>query len=114
IRQYEQETNLRATIFLDCSRSLDFKSASAFTKFQYGCYTAAALVYLLGHQQDAVGLVTHQAGETRHFPPRSSAMAVREMLLHIEALKAKGESNLSKIYHNMAEQLPRRSLVILL
>ena len=114
IRQYEQETNLRATIFLDCSRSLDFKSASKFTKFQYACYTAAALVYLLGHQQDAAGLVTHCQGQTRHFPPRSSAMAVREMLLHIESLKPQGESNLSKIYHDMAEQLPRRSLVILL
>src|ERR1019366_175466 len=46
IRQYEQETNLRATIFLDCSGSLDFKSTSSITKFQYACYTAAALIFL--------------------------------------------------------------------
>ena len=59
IRQYEQETNLRATLALDCSRSLDFKSRSPVTKFQYACYTAAALVYLMHRQQDAVGMVTH-------------------------------------------------------
>ena len=114
IRQYEQETNLRATIFLDCSGSLDFKSTSPITKFQYACYTAAALIFLLHRQQDGAGLVSHDAKIQRLFPPRTSALAVREMLLHLESLKPGGKSDLAAVYHEMAERLPRRSMVILL
>jgi uncharacterized protein (DUF58 family) len=114
IRQYEQETNLQATIFVDCSKSLDFKSTSPITKFQYACYTAAALIFLLHRQQDAVGLCSHFGKINKVFPPRTSALSVREMLLHLETLKPTGESNLSAVYHEMAERLPRRSLVILL
>lgn len=114
IRQYEQETNLRATIFVDCSRSLDYKSTSPITKFQYACYCAAALIFLLHRQQDAVGLVTHDGKINSVHPPRTSAMAVREMLLHLDGLKPGGATDLSAVYHEMAERLPRRSLVILL
>ena len=114
IRQYEQETNLRATIVLDCSTSLDFKSRSPLTKFQYACYTAAALVYLLNRQQDAVGLVTHAERIGKFFPPRTSAAAVREMLLHLDQARPAGRTGLASAYHALAEQLPRRSLVILL
>jgi len=114
IRQYEQETNLRSTIFVDCSRSLDFKSTSPITKFQYACYTAAALIYMQHRQQDASGLVSHDGKIRQIFPPRTSALSVREMLLHLESLKPSGETNLSAVYHEMAERLPRRSMVILL
>jgi uncharacterized protein (DUF58 family) len=124
IRQYEQETNLRATVVLDTTRSLDFKSELPLTnlpkgghapsKFQYGCYTAAALLYMLNRQQDAGGLVTHTHELGKMFPPRTSAASLREMLLHLEGLKPAGYTNLSAVYHELAERLPRRSLVVLL
>jgi len=114
IRQYEQETNLRATVILDCSKSLDFKATSPITKFEYGCFTAASLIYMLTKQQDAVGLVTHAGVIDKIFPPRISAMAVREMLLHLESTRPGGRTGLAEVYHEMAERLPRRSLVILL
>jgi len=114
IRQYEQETNLQATVFVDCSRSLDFKSTSPITKFQFGCYTAAALIYLLHRQQDAVGLCSHDGKIRKVLPPRTSGLSIREMLLHLETLKPGGETNLADVYHEMAERLPRRSMVILL
>ncbi|MCZ7647499.1 MAG: DUF58 domain-containing protein [Planctomycetota bacterium] len=114
IRQYEQETNLRATILLDCSKSLDFKAGGPLTKFRFGVCCAAALIALLNRQQDAVGLATHAERIERFFPPRASAMAMREMLLHLDSLKPQGRSDLAAIYHEMAERLPRRSLVILI
>lgn len=114
IRQYEQETNLQATVVLDCSSSLDFKATSPVTKFQYACYTAAALIYLLNRQQDAVGLATHAKDSVNLFPPRMSALAMREMLLHLDALRPAGGTDLAGFYHQLAERLPRRSMVILL
>lgn len=114
IRQYQQETNLRATILLDRSASLDFKETSPLTKFEYACCVAGALIYLLNRQRDAVGLIAHGAEQGKVFPPRTSAAAVREMLLHLEQLQPEGRTDLAARWHEAAERLPRRSLVILL
>ena len=56
VKLFEDETNLRAHILLDCSRSMAFKSGEV-SKLTYGSYLAAALAYLMLHQNDAVGLV---------------------------------------------------------
>src|SRR5271155_2205206 len=72
IKQYEQETNLRATICLDASASMKFGNASSspppknkrektprpqgVSKFEYGAVLAASLAYMLSNQQDYVGL----------------------------------------------------------
>ena len=65
IKQYIEETNLRATIVLDCSGSMKYRGDQAalvdgkkVSKFEYAQYLAAALAYLMIKQQDAVGLVT--------------------------------------------------------
>src|SRR3982751_5456052 len=62
IKLYEQETNLRATIVLDTSASMQFGPQSAgardgMNKFEYGRHLAACLAYLLAHQQDLAGFV---------------------------------------------------------
>src|SRR5215510_467695 len=51
IKQYEEESNLRATIVMDCSASMRYGSG-AMTKFDYGATVAAALATLLVDQQD--------------------------------------------------------------
>ena len=56
IKQYEEETNLRTTLLVDLSESMQFGSGEI-TKYDYGCTIAAALTYLLLRQQDAVGLI---------------------------------------------------------
>src|SRR3954451_24720170 len=56
VKLFQDETNLRATILLDCSKSMAFQSKEV-SKLAYGSYLAAALTYLCLHQNDAVGLV---------------------------------------------------------
>src|SRR5438270_11942297 len=57
VKLYEDETNLRAHILLDCSKSMTFKGdAARLSKLDFGSYLAAALAHLLLRQQDAVGL----------------------------------------------------------
>src|SRR3974377_1948029 len=53
VKLFEDETNLRAYILLDCSRSMLFQSGTL-SKLAYGSYLAAALAYLLLRQNDAV------------------------------------------------------------
>src|SRR3569623_1863211 len=58
IREYDEETNLRATLLLDASGSMGYKGSKGTVKFEYARKLTAALAYVLTGQQDAVGLVT--------------------------------------------------------
>src|SRR5215470_6359550 len=60
IKQYEEETNLRTQMLIDCSASMRYPEARAdgrMSKFEYAATLAASLAFLLIHQQDAVGLI---------------------------------------------------------
>ena len=56
LKEYEDETNLRATLILDGSASMDFGTAGV-TKFRYAQCLAAALGLLMVRELDAVGLL---------------------------------------------------------
>src|SRR4029079_14204691 len=59
IREYEEETNLRATLLLDLSRSMNYGgNGGGPSKYEYATRLAASLAYLMLQQQDSVGLVT--------------------------------------------------------
>ena len=55
-KKYEEETNLRCQIVIDCSGSMFFPKEAELTKFEYSVYSAASLIELLKRQRDAVGL----------------------------------------------------------
>ena len=56
VKQYEEETNLKAYILLDTSRSMKYTSGTV-TKLDYASYLSAALTYLMLNQQDGTGLI---------------------------------------------------------
>src|SRR3954454_2019067 len=58
IREYEEETNLRATLIVDASGSMNYAGPNGVTKHHYATRLAASLAYLMLGQQDSVGLVT--------------------------------------------------------
>src|SRR5262245_11036147 len=55
VKQYEEESNLRATMVLDCSASMSY-GARALNKFNYSAVAVASLATLLVEQQDPVGM----------------------------------------------------------
>src|SRR3979490_1895823 len=67
IKEYEEETNLKAHLLVDASGSMGYRGSApkgggavpSLSKFEYAQYIAASLAYLMLHQLDAVGLVTH-------------------------------------------------------
>ena len=73
IREYEEETNLRCTILLDSSGSMNYSGSRSrgTTKHDYAVRLAASLSYLLLQQSDSVGLVTFDSQVRRYIPPRS-------------------------------------------
>src|SRR3954452_10417157 len=72
IKEYEEETNLRAHMLVDASGSMAFKGAHA-SKFEYAQYVAASLPYLMLPQRDAVGLVTHHPKIRQIIKPKASS-----------------------------------------
>lgn len=114
IKQYQEETNLRATILLDVSKSMDFKAGGVATKFEYGRSLAAALAYLLLTQRDAVGLGLFDDTLRETFPPRSAQIWRRELWGALERSRPSGRTRIGAVLHEIAEQIGRRGLVILI
>ncbi len=116
IREYEEETNLRATIILDRSGSMDYGGGKdgGVSKFEYATKLAACLSYLMLQQSDGVGLVTFDTQIRRYIPPRSRVSHMRTILSELEAGKPGGETELGKVFHDLVPKLHRRGLLIII
>ncbi|RMF60250.1 MAG: DUF58 domain-containing protein, partial [Calditrichaeota bacterium] len=114
IKQYEEETNLKAHILLDVSGSMGYTSHSI-TKHQYGVYLAAAFAYLLLKQRDAVGLTLFSDTIHRYLPPKSTNSYLKYILKELQdSQPQQSTTRLSKTLHIMAEKIKRRGLIILI
>jgi uncharacterized protein (DUF58 family) len=112
IKEYEDETNLRAYLVLDTSASMDYASDGV-SKFDYGCTLAASLAYLILRQQDAAGLVTFSDRIESFIPPKAKRDYLMEILRALENRHPGGETNVGKILEEIAGQIKRRGLVVL-
>ena len=110
---FQDETNLRAHILLDCSRSMAFRSGKL-SKLTYGSYLAAALTYLLLRQNDAVGLVMFDRQIRRQLPPRARPTQFRRVLDLLEHAATGGDTDVGTILHQVAERTRQRGLIILI
>ncbi len=113
IKEYEEETNLRAYLLVDASGSMGFQGKHA-SKFQYAQYIAASLAYLMLHQRDAVGLATHDTKVRGMIPPKSNSKHLLRVIQTLEETKTGGETSLAPLWHQLAEQFPRRGMIVIL
>ena len=115
IKQYEEETSLRCYLLLDKSASMGYKSeGAAMTKLEYASYLAATLAYLTAYQHDAAGLVTFDGKVRDQIPARQGHGHLRLMMEKLEQTQAGSETSLSKVFHELAESLKRRALIVIL
>ena len=113
IKEYELETNLRSHILLDTSESMDYKSGET-SKLELGCYIAASMSYMILKQQDSVGITCFDK-EVRSFIPASSSMGhMRPIRATLATAKAERKTELSAVFHAMAERLRPRGLVVII
>ena len=113
IKEYEEETNLRAYLLVDASASMDYGS-EGLSKFDYSCYLAASLAYLMLRQGDDVGLVTFNAQVQRYIPPRGGVQHMRALASHLEATQPQGETHLDQVLRELAGKLTRRGMIIII
>jgi uncharacterized protein (DUF58 family) len=112
IKEYEDETNLRAYLLLDASASMNYAS-DGITKFDYACTLTASLAYLILKQQDAAGIVTFSNRIEAFVPPRAKRDYLTQILHALENRGPGGETNVGKILEDIAGQIKRRGLIVL-
>ena len=116
VKQYEEETNLRATIVLDVSRSMEWRggpSATRLTKAAYAAQLSAALALLLLRQRDAVGLVRFDDAVRTSIPPRARTTQWRRLVAALIAPAGARASDLPAALAATARLVSRRGLVVL-
>jgi len=121
VKRYEEETNLRCQIVIDCSSSMRYPSevtldGPKMNKLKYSIESAAALIELFRRQRDAVGLSLFSDSLDLQTRAKSS-MSHHRLLYHklediLDSNVQQGTSAISAI-HQIAEATPRRSLIIL-
>jgi uncharacterized protein (DUF58 family) len=122
IKQYIEETNLRATLIVDASGSMAYAGESAcslgnkghLSKFEYARYLASALGYLLIRQQDAVGLVTFDHEIRAEIRPSSNPTHLQTLLKIMEGTRPSAKTATGPIFHELAERFRKRGVVLIL
>ncbi len=114
VKQYEEQTNLRCHLLLDSSASMNYKHSGAITKFEYACFCAASLAYLMCIQHDACGLITYDRKVTHRIPPRQGKSHLRVILEQLQNTQPTGETDLARTFNELAETMTRRALVVVL
>ncbi len=125
VRQYEEETNLRATIVLDVSRSMAWSGAQLrpvgdavppgrLTKLAYAEILTASLALLLIRQRDAVGLVRYDERVRSAVPPRARTGHWRRILAALEEPGAGLASSAPEALTQAARLINRRGMIVLI
>lgn len=115
LKQYEEETNLICYLVLDTSESMQYRSERAsMSKLEYAQSIAASLAYLVLRQQDSVGLATFDDQVRRIMRPSSSPAQLNQLLQIMEEATATEKTNTGPIFHDLAERLNRRGIVVIL
>jgi uncharacterized protein (DUF58 family) len=112
IRQYEEETNLQATLVLDTSGSMRF-GLSTVSKFEYARRAAACLARLLLHQRDAIGAAVLHESSTVFVPPRQNASHLQSILFALQSAQPSQNLNLAAQIRSCAPRMRRRGLFVL-
>ena len=112
VKQYEEDTNLRAALLVDASASMEYGNGPL-NKFAYGATLAASLGYLLLRQQDAVGCLTFDDQVRAAVPQRTKRNHLDSIVQALDGSRPEQKTDLAEILHRAAETYPRRGLMII-
>ena len=121
IKQYIEETNMRVSLLVDASGSMNYVGDHAtelngarLSKFAYARHLAAALSYLFIRQQDAVGLVTFETEVRRYLRAVAKPSQLKTILGELAETQPADDTAVAGVFHDIAERIHRRGLVIIL
>jgi uncharacterized protein (DUF58 family) len=123
VRKYNAETHLECYLLVDTSASMGYvgllgplglPTPQPAAKLLYAIHLAAALGYLVTHQQDAIGLVLIGNGLEKVLPARSRRQHLVQLLTALASVVPQGQTGLADGINQALAQMPHRGLVVLL
>jgi len=112
VKQYQQETNLRLLLAVDCSESMAFRSDGApISKYDAASALAAALGYIALKQQDAVGVALLCDDLVKYLEPSNRPgqwFILTDLLARQEP---RGRGDLARALRGLADRIRRPTLL---
>ena len=117
VKKFEAETNTSIYLLCDTSGSMAYGGRLAWST-KHGCMQmlAAALGWLMLHQNDAVGLLALESdGDgSIYLPPSQKPNQFSLLLQHLERIEPAGGERLAKLLRRTEQVVRRRSILVLL
>lgn len=117
VKEYEEETNLRTHLLLDCSGSMGYPEhpgTGRMTKWDYAATLAASLAHLLVHQMDGVGLTLFDSQVRRQLPVSTNRASLYNLSQVIEEHAPRDKTNVKTLFQYLSGRIPRRGMVVIL
>jgi uncharacterized protein (DUF58 family) len=112
IKKFEAETNITGYLAMDLSESMGYTYRQQLTKFDYAICLAAALCYLMVHQNDPVGLITFDEQIKNCLRPKSKRQQIGNILSMLANLQPQGKTDIARSLGQLAAMLKQASLVM--
>lgn len=113
IKQFEEDTNLRCTLLVDVSESMQF-GTGPLNKYEYACAIAASLSYLLLRQQDSVGLISFDEEIRSQTPMRSGNKHLHALISALDAQAPTKKTDMFDVLQRVADGRSRKGMVVLI
>ena len=113
VKKYQAETNITGYLLMDLSESMAYTFRQELTKFEYSICLAAALAYLMVHQQDPIGLMTFDDKLRASLPARSKRSQLGNILALLAKAKPSGQTDIAANLRRFSAMVKHKSLVML-
>lgn len=119
VKQFVEDTMMRAYIVLDVSASMRYPSTRHHKdvqskKWEYARSMAAALAYLMIMQHDAVGLVTFDAAVRTFIPAAAGTRHLHNLFDAMEHAQPAHTTDIATALLDIGRRLKRRMLIIVI
>ena len=115
-KRYEEETNLRCMILLDCSSSM-YYPADTNGKINFSIMATSVLSYVLQKQRDAVGIASFSEEIEKITQVKSTSKHIHNLFLMLQQMLAAESRNkktaVASVIHEIAKRIHKRSLVVI-
>lgn len=113
IKEYEEETNLKCHLIVDCSKSMRYGESTGWSKFDYASTAAASLGYMMQQQQDSVGMVLFSDKIDKNLKTSSHPSHLKLLLHELEQTEPGSKTDVSEPFLALASQIRQRGMIAL-
>ncbi len=113
VKQFEEETNMRCTLLVDVSASMQYGNGPL-NKYEYAATVATSLAYLLLKQHDSVACIAFDDHIRARSPLNSSQKHLHTIVRTLDANQPDQKTDAGAVLREIAEISPRRGMMVVI